>query len=290
MFDGDEQRVDAGFDLALRTNAPSSYRFGLDATNFSYSNIPANANESASPRYQLDADALWTLRVNPVLSTAVLATYEYGKADNTVENEIAVASIDAGFIYDPSETLNLTAGLGYSQRIQTNTVFGERVEIEKDRGPEARAAVVYDVPDFTLEANARVTTAAPETRWTGDFRVSYDLLRGNLYARGYRSYNGNSAGDEVLNYGAGIGVNHEINSLSGWGIDLATSNQNNVDDPSVSDINYLALTARYNYALTEDVAATLGYRLRYRDAGSGDGSAQSNSIFVSFGRSWSRRP
>ena len=144
-FDGTERRFDTGFDLALRTDAPSSYRLGFDYTNFDYTDIPAGDAESTAPRYQYTATALWTLRFAPVLSSAVLAEYDYGKADNALENEISVSSLDVGLIYEPSEVLQIATGLGYADRTRNNTIDGETVEIEHDRGPEARAGFVYDL-------------------------------------------------------------------------------------------------------------------------------------------------
>jgi hypothetical protein len=288
-FDGTERRFDTGFDLALRTDAPSSYRLGFDYTNFDYSDIPAGDAESTAPRYRYTATALWTLRFAPVLSSAVLAEYEYGKADNAVENEISVSSLDVGLIYEPSEVLRIATGVGYADRTRNNTIDGETVEIEHDRGPEARAGFVYDLTDFTLEANARVTTAAPETRWTGDFGLQYELPRGEIFARGYRDYGGNNLGNEVLIYGAQFGLTRDINTLSRVGLDLIASNQIDQEEGGEPDINQASLTARYIYDLTSNVSTTLGYRLRLRDEGE-DGSATSNAVFWTIGRSFFGTP
>ena len=289
QFDGTELRFDTGFDLALRTDAPSSYRFGFDYTSFDYSDIPVSDAENTAPRYQYTATALWTLRFAPVLSSAVLAEYNYGKADNALENEIGVGSLDAGVIYEPSEVLQIATGLGYADRTRNNTIAGETIEIEHDRGPEARAGIVYDLSDFTLEANARVTTAAPETRWTGDFGLQYDLPRGQLIARGYRAYTGNNLGNEVLSYGALFGLTRDINTLSRVGLDLRASNQIDQEEGGAPDINQASLTARYVYDLTSNVSTTLGYRLRLRDEGE-DGSATSNAVFWTIGRSFVGNP
>ena len=219
----------------------------------------------------------------------MLAEYNYGKADNAVENEIGVGSLDAGIIYEPSEVLQIATGLGYADRTRNNTIAGETIEIEHDRGPEARAGIVYDLSDFTLEANARVTTAAPETRWTGDFGLQYDLPRGQLIARGYRAYTGNNLGNEVLSYGALFGLTRDINTLSRVGLDLRASNQIDQEEGGAPDINQASLTARYVYDLTSNVSTTLGYRLRLRDEGE-DGSATSNAVFWTIGRSFVGNP
>jgi len=151
-----------------------------------------------------------------------------------------------------------------------------------------RGSIRYDTPEeFSVFASARYTTAAPDPRWNGDLRADYLLPRGLLYARGYRDYGFDSEGDDTLFYGLGIGLEREINSLSGWGIDLNAQNQVDAEDSNIAAIDQIDATARYTRALTQDVSATLGYRLRLQTE---DGSAQSNAVFVTFGRSWSRRP
>ena len=287
-FNGNENRFRGGFDLALRTNSPSSYIFSLDATKVDYSNVDTDQTDSAVPRDTIAGEALWRLRLNPILSSGVVASYDCEKAENATDNEIRTAAIDAGFIYEPDENLEVTAGLGYEQRQRLQTFSGERFTTEDNWGPAVRGSISYDTPEeFSLFASARYTTAAPDPRWTGDLRADYLLPRGLLYARGYRDYGLDSEGDDTLFYGLGIGVEREINSLSSWGIDLTGRNQIDTENPDVADLDQIDATARYTRDLTQDVSATLGYRLRLQTE---DGSAQSNAVFVTFGRSWSRRP
>jgi hypothetical protein len=287
-FDGNENRISAGFDLALRTNSPSSYLFSLDATTVDYSNIDTDQADSAVPSDAIAGEALWTLRLTPILSSGVVASYDYEKAENATDNEIRTAAIDAGVIYDPSENLNVTFGLGYEQRERLQTFSGERITTENNWGPAVRGGISYDTPEeFSIVANARYTTAAPDPRWTGDFQGDYLLPRGRLYALGYREYALDIEGDDTLFYGVGLGAEREINSLSRWGVDVIAANEVDTENPEVAAIDQIDATARYTYDLTQDVSATLGYRLRLQTE---DGSAQSNAVFVTFGRSWSRRP
>ena len=287
-FDGNENRFSGGFDLALRTDSPSSYIFSLDATKVTYSDVPTDQADNATPRDAIAGEALWTLRLNPILSSGVVASYDYEKAENATDNEIRTAAIDAGFIYDPSENLNITAGLGYEQRQRLQTFSGEQFTTEDNWGPAVRGSISYDTPEeFSIVASARYTTAAPDPRWTGDLRADYLLPRGSLFALGYRDYALNNDGDDTLFYGVGLGAEREINSLSRWGVDINAQNQVDAENSDVAAIDRIDATARYTYDLTQDLSATLGYRLRLETE---DGSAQSNAVFVTFGRSWSRRP
>jgi len=56
-FDGNENRLRGGFDLALRTNSPSSYNFSLDASTIDYSNVDPDQTDSATPRDSVRASA-----------------------------------------------------------------------------------------------------------------------------------------------------------------------------------------------------------------------------------------
>jgi len=287
-FDGNENRFRGGFDLALRTNSPSSYIFSLDASKVDYSNVDTDQTDSAVPRDVVRGEALWRLRLNPILSSAVVASYDWEKAENATDNEIRTAAIDAGFIYEPDENLEVTAGLGYEDRERLQTFSGERFTTENNWGPAVRGSIRYDTPEeFSLFASARYTTAAPDPRWNADLRADYFLPRGVLYARGYRDYGLNIDGDDTLFYGIGIGLEREINSLSSWGIDIGGRNEVDAENSEIAAIDRIDATARYTRALTQDVSATLGYRLGLQTE---DGSAQSNAVFVTFGRSWSRRP
>lgn len=288
-FDGDENRVDAGFSLALRTDAPSSYFLNVDATNVSYSNLDEDVDEidEAVPRNSVFGEAIWRLRINPILSGALVASYDYYEADNATDIQINTAALDAGVIYEADQNLTLTAGVGYEDRQQRETIGGERLTTEDDQGVALRGSVLYALDDLTFDANARVTNAAPSTRWTGDFLFDYDLPRGRIYARGYRDYGGDAGGDETLFYGAGIGLERDINTVSRWGVDLFGQNQIDQDDSDVADLDRIEGTARYVYDFAEDISATFGYRLRLRTE---DGSAQSNAIFVAFGKTFTRRP
>jgi hypothetical protein len=282
--DATEHRYDAAILLALATDAPSSYTFALDATRFDYSDDDAGQ----SPSTTLVGSATWDLRLTPVLSTAVVASYYDYDSDDTRETEITVAEIDAGLIFQPDDNLEFGAGLGFADRQRYELRGGRRVQTENEQGPVLRANLSYDFEDFIVVGNIRVTDAAPSTRVMGDLRVDYPLPRGSLNARVFQSYTGDTEGDEVRLTGAGIGAVRDLNSAARFGIDFGVARQENQDDRSEPDIDRLDVGAVFSYDLTEALTADLGYRFRYRDES--PETADSHAVFFTIGRTFVTRP
>jgi hypothetical protein len=278
--DAIERRTDANVVLELATDSPSSYEFTLSATNFDYSEDAANR----TPRTFVQGDALWRLRLNPVLSGALLGSYYTYQADTERDTEIRIAEIDAGVIYEPSENLYVATGVGYANRTREDTIGGDRQTTQDESGPSLRAQVRYRIEDFQLNFNGRVTSAAPETRFNGALRVFYPLPRGNVNARVFQRYTGSSSDQEVRVTGVGVGLIHNVNNVSRIGVDFAYGLQVNQDDPDDPDINRTDITARYIYDVTRSVSAEVGYRFRNRIEDPDD--ATSNAVYFVIGRAF----
>jgi len=280
-----EQRYDINTGFVTGTNAPSSLGFRLRATSIDYSGDDA---DQFTARTSADGEILWRLRLNPVLSSAVFAGYRYQEADNESETQIQEAEFDLGVIYEPREELEFTLGAGYSDRQQRRTVGGERVT-EDDTGVVLRGNVRYLTPDFVLGANARVTTAAPSQRFSGDLRAVYRQPRGRLTARAFQDFAlGSDFGDERRVTGLGLGYTYSINALSDVGLNLNARNSSPAEDESDDgDRNQVDITARYSRNLTSLVSASLGYTLRQRFDDPDD--ATSHRVFFEIGRSFVTR-
>ena len=275
-----EQRYDARLGLELATNSPSSYSFTLQATQITYTEDA----EDLSPSGTVSGDALWRLRLNPVLSGALLANYFYYATDAGTQSTVNVAELDAGVIYEPSDALNVNAGIGYADRQRRETIEGVRQTTEDETGPVVRGSISYAAADdLSLTANARVTTAAPETRLSGGLQASYTLPRGTLSARLSQGYTGDSDGQEVRVTTAGLGLSHTINSISSLNFNASYGLQVNQDDPATPDINRADFEAVYSRSITDAVFANLGYQFRWRDE---DASATSNAVFFRLARSF----
>jgi hypothetical protein len=278
-----ERRYDAEATLSLAQNSRSSYVFSLDATLYDYS----EESTDRIPRTSLRGSAAWTLRLTPVLSSAVVARYYRFDADNALETEIREAEIDAGVIYRASEALRMSAGLGYVDREREQLQGGETVGFGDGTGPAVRAGLRYDLPRLRIDAEGRIFAADPDTRVDGEIRLRYPLVRSEVRARLFQRYLGNSSGEEVRLTGASIGFERELGRLSRLGLDFSAANQENEDDPDEPDVRRFDADVTLSRELTAVISADVGYRFRAREEDPED--AVSHAVFFQINRSFDSR-
>jgi hypothetical protein len=282
-----EQRFDAGLGLRFATDAPSSYAIDLNATRFDYRDDP---DEQNTPRTDVEGVATWTLELTPVFSTEVAGRFYYFEDESDRDSEIREAEIDTSLVYEPSEILRLSAGLGYTDRTRKERPRGggPRETTEDDSGITGLASVRYLFEDVTFNANARVTSV-PDTRFSGTLNAAYPLPNGRLTARAFQRYGGGASnGDENRTTGVGFGLVHDINTVSSLDFGVSFARQENLDDPDEPDTDRIDASATYSRAITEVVNASLGYRFRNRDEGPED--ATSHAVFFEIGRTFETRP
>ena len=261
-------------------NSPSSYEFRLIGTDIDYSED--TGTNRLVPRRSVEGQASWTLAITPVFSTIVFGSYYY--YNDETDDEVRVAEAEAGLVYEPSETLRIRGGLGYADRRREETSPACAKQTEHDTGPTLRGDFRYRTPAFTLQGDGRLTTAAPETRLSGVVRAIYALPRGQVIGRIFQRYGGDQSGADSRVTGAGIGLVHEINTVSRLEFDASYAQQINEDDPDEPKIDRTTLAASYVYDLTETVSAELGYGLTRRVEDPDE--ATSNRFFVVIGKTF----
>lgn len=280
-----EQRYDLNAGFVTGTDAPSSVALRLRASNVDYS---GDSPEDFSPRSGAEAELLWRLRLNPVLSSAVFAGYRYEDADNDSETQLNNAEFDLGLIYQPREEVSITLGAGYADRQQRQTQSNGTRTTDNNSGIALRALASYATDDLTFGANLRYTTAAPTSRLSGDLRVSYQQPRSRITARVFQNFGLGSEGDDRRVTGAGLGYSYAINSVSGLGLNLdATSSASADNDTNDGDRSQVDFIAQYRRDITPVVSASLGYGLTQRFDDPND--ATSNRVFFQIGRSFVTR-
>ena len=280
--DSIEYRSDADIGFAVGTNSPSTYEFNLAATNFDYSED--TGTENLVPRRSVQGDAIWTLQITPVFATVAGLGYYWYSADNTTDEEITVAEGDFGIAYTPTENFRIRGGLGYADRKRDQTIAGVRDTTEHNTGPVVRGDFRYVQEDFTLIGEARWTSAAPQDRLSGVVRGFYNLPRGRITGRVFQRYGGGQGGSDSRVTGAGIGLTHEITTVSSLAFDASYATQVDEDDPDEPDIDRTELTASYIHSLTETVSAQIGYGFQHRVEDPED--ATSNSVFLIIGKTF----
>lgn len=277
-----QHRFDGNIGFEYGTSDPSTYGVRAIATAIDYD----DDDTSLVPRRSAQGEVYWALRINPVFSTLVRASYFHYEADNQTETELDVAEFDAGVIYNPDETLRVRGGIGYADRTEEELRGGVRQTTEDEQGIVLRGDFRYILPDFTVLGDGRFTTAAPDPRFSFNLRGNYLLPRGRITGRVYNRFTGSSnTGDEARVTGAGIGFVHDINQVSSFGLDFAVAYQENLDDPDAEDISRGFFTASYTHELTDTVSAEIGYGYRKRIEDPDD--ADSHRVFVVLGKSFS---
>jgi hypothetical protein len=277
-----EQRYNADIGLTLGTNSPSSYEFRLFATSLNFSN---NEDTSLTPNNTVEGQALWTLAITPVFSTAVFGGYTYVNADDPQNSEVNIAEAEAGLVYQPSEVLRVRGGLGYADRHRTgvvDTATGETGTIQDNAGLTMRGDLRYLLPSFTLTGNVRWTAAAPSERLTGAIVGTYILPRGRVTGQVFQNYVAGRNGDEERVTGASFGVTRDINTVSRVGVDFAYTTQVNQDVTDEPDIDRTTLTVSYGYDFTEAITGELGYSFSNRVED--PENASSNRFYFVIGR------
>jgi hypothetical protein len=279
--DSYQQRYDADIGFVIGTASPSSYEFRVLASDINYTNA---SGTNLAPNRSIEGQALWTLAITPVFSTALFGSYFYYTADDDQDTELNVAEAEAGLVYSPSENFRVRGGLGYADRHREgiDLVTGERETIQDNQGITARADIRYVIPSLVLLGNARWSAAAPNSRLSGAATAVYQLARGQISGQVFQDYTSTSGGDEARVTGAEIGLTRDINTVSRVGVDFAYATQVNVDDEDEPDIDRTDLTLRYGYDFTEAITAEVGYTFRNRIEDPED--ATSNRFYFVIGR------
>jgi len=286
-----EMRYDANVGVVWGTSTPSSYGLRLLATRFDYS----DATDNQTPRTTIEGQGNWNLRLTPVLSSQVLADVLHYQAQNTTDTELDFMEFTAGAIYQPSDDLQMNAGIGWAKRkrYDTNPVTDDQTTTQNNAGPSVLGGFTYTSENLTFLGNANYTTAAPDPQLSGALRAIYNLPRGRLSGRVFQNYTGtDSGGQEARVTGIGIGWLHNINEVSSFGLDFAWAVQEDVDTTlnniTEPDIHRTNVTATYSHAITNAVSADVGYRFRQLDEE--PDHATSHAVFIEVARSFQTYP
>lgn len=284
-----ELRFDALVGLELATDAPSSYALNFTGTKIDYSD---EAEGAFTPRRTTLTEAAWTLRVNPILSTIVGVGYSNYRADNPAETEINVAEVDAGLVWQPDENVRVRGGVGYADRKREQLVGGERETVDANSGATLRGDFLVVQENYNILGDARLTTAAPQTRFSFDVRGTYRLARSRVTGRAFNRYTTEDDGNtEVRVSGIGFGLVRDLNNVSRLGVDFAVARESDLEDDDeadaddeATDTTSASATVSLSYDLTRVVTTEVGYG--YRSEVEDPSEAESHRVFFSIGRTF----
>ena len=188
------------------------------------------------PRRSVEGQALWTLAVTPVFSTALFGSYYYYNADDDID-ETSSTSPRARPAWSTSPTRCCSSAAASAMPTATARrrprppASGSRPRTTP--GLTARGDFRYALPG---RAASPATRAGPPRRRTP--RLSGSAARPSTPCPAARSTAGSSrttpaasGGDEERVTGAGIGLTRDLNTVSRVGLDFAYAVQVNQDDP-----------------------------------------------------------
>lgn len=210
-------------------------------------------------------------------------------------NEVTEATLDidhrvydeAGAAPDESST-TVAAGLVRtlprgSLRARLSTTFdedGSRSGLSFGRS--------IDLPNGALSLDLGLTESeGAGFDLTGALAYQQELPRGGLSARLSRAVTTDAGNDETLVTALSLGLTQELTPRMGLNMGADWSRSEDTASGSVTDTT--SLNAALNYALTPDWNLNLGATHRMRDE-DGIGRAESNSVFLSVGRTFEFRP
>ena len=180
-------------------------------------------------------------------------------ARTTTDTELDFAEITAGAIYQPSETLQVSGGIGWAKRKRYDTIDGDQQTTQNNTGPSVRGAFTYTIrePDLPRQRQLHHRRPRPAAlrRAPRRLRAAARTLSGRVF----QNYTGtDTGGDEARVTGVGVSWLHNINEVSSFGLDFAWALQVDVDntllDPAQPDIHRTNVTATYSHAITNAVS------------------------------------
>lgn len=146
----------------------------------------------------------------------------------------------------------------------------------------------YDLPRGSLSVDLGLTEAiAGGADLTGALAWKQDLPRGAFSVRLSQAVTNDIRNDETLATAFSLGLTQELTPLMGLNMSAIWARSEETATGLVTDS--ATLDAALSYALTEDWAMNLGASHRIKDE-DGVGRANSNSVFLSVGRTFEWRP
>ena len=127
-------------------------------------------------------------------------------------------------------------------------------------------------------------TPRPRGRRSGVLRGAYAPPRGRVRAASSSATAAARAARTAQPPAPGIGITHELTTVSSLAFDASYVTQVDEDDPDEPNIHRTDFTASYIHALTASVSAEIGYGFRHRVEDPDD--ATSNRVFLVIGKTF----
>lgn len=295
--------------LEFGTSAPLGLALRAGASGIDYRDV---TDPDLVRIRRANAGATVKLRFSPVSEGRIALDQRLYDADDAEQTHRETTTLSAGLTREISPRAVLDLSLG--RTIVDTEEFGVTT---REKGIDAAIGLDYAMPNGSASADFAATTTQDGTRLdltfgrsldlpTGALSASLGLTRpeggdveligallwrrdlptGSLTARAERSVRTTNSDEQRLTTFLAVGYDHQINDVSGLGLDMSYAFIDETGTDASED--RASLSASYSHALTADWNMNLGLAYQMREE-AGD-RADSQSVFVTLGRSFDFRP
>jgi len=306
----------AGMSYVTGLNDPLTFTLSLSHDEKDYDAAALAANARLFDTKNDDVNATVALKVSPVTSLRFNAGYAHYTAEDTPQTDRTTTDYSIGVVQDINPVLLLDARLGVTE-VETDTLTGttqrDGVTGAVTLTQTLANGTAFLAVDSTVNQNgARETfrfgrnlqlplgtfsgslgaTHAPSgnTYAVAALAYSRQLKSSNVSVSLNRAVNTNNSSEDVLDTRLTVAYGYDINNNSRLNFSVNWGRSESAGIGAAPTIERTTLRAAYTHDLTQDWALTGGVLLRHRSDSSAPGDAQSNSVFVTLGRTFSFRP
>ncbi len=298
-------------------NDPLTFTLDLSHNEKDYDATALAANARLFGNKTDSLDATVALKVSPMTSLRFNAGVAHYTAEDAPQTDRTTTDYSIGVVQDINPVLVLDARIGVTE-VETDTITGTT---SRD-GLTGSAILTQTLANGTVFLDLSSALNQNGTHNSFRFGRSLQLPLGNFsasvggthgpsgktyviatlaYDRQIKSSNigvslnravtTNDVNEDVLDTRLSVAYGYEINNNSRLDFSLNWGESESAGIGAAPTIERTSLRAAYSHDVTQDWALTGGVLLRHRkDATPGVGDAQSNSVFVTLGRTFSFRP
>ena len=306
----------AGVSYVTGLNDPLTFTLSLSHDEKDYDAAALAANARLFDTQNDDVNATVALKVSPITSLRFNAGYAHYTAEDTPQTGRTTIDYSIGVVQDINPVLVLDARLGVTE-VETDTLtgttqrdgltgavtltqtlangtayFAADSSVNQNGSRETfRFGRSLQLPLGTFSGSIGATHApSGNTYAVATLAYSRQLSSSNVSVSLNRGVNTNNSSEDVLDTRLTVAYGYDINNNSRLDFSVNWGRSESAGIGAAPTIDRTTLRAAYTHDLTQDWALTGGVLLRHRSDSSLPGDAQSNSVFVTLGRTFSFRP
>lgn len=316
---GSRQILGFGTELETGIGGPLGFTLGLNHREVSYDNTNDPDDYYDSTRDSVRAGL--RVALTPTTSASLNSSFSHYEAENDTETERDTSRLTFGLSHDLASGVRIYGELGRSQIDETeNDGFGGHTTdntsgavgnlgLRRELGDGSigvdyarslsttgdretlRFSRELELPNATLGGNVGLTQGdAGHTAVVANVSWEKQMARGRWSMGLSRSARTNDDDQDLLVTQASFNWTHDLNAENDVSLGLNLASIEGDGDDSSDDAERARLRLVWGHELIRDVRMSVGYEYRWLDEKDEDGTADSNMVFLSIGKSFDFRP